>query len=89
MLSKLAETAGDFRRVLIWGLVAGCLSPAVHAQSSKPVIAAVTNAATYARGPVAPGEMVVIFGSAMGPSPLVTLQLDQSGRLTRDRKSVV
>ena len=50
-------------------------------QSLKPAVNAVTNAASYANGPISPGEMVVIFGSGMGPSNLVGLQLDQQGRV--------
>ena len=43
--------------------------------------AAVTNAASYQTGAVAPGEIVTIFGSAIGPSILVTAQLNAQGRL--------
>ncbi len=41
----------------------------------------VVNAASYVGGGVAPGEMVTIFGSAMGPSELVRLRLAEDGRL--------
>jgi uncharacterized protein (TIGR03437 family) len=44
----------------------------------KPVVAAVTNAASYGAA-IAPGQMVVVFGSAMGPTKLVPLQQDPSG----------
>jgi uncharacterized protein (TIGR03437 family) len=37
-----------------------------------PTIASVTNAASFAPGPVAPGEMVTIFGSGLGPATGVT-----------------
>jgi uncharacterized protein (TIGR03437 family) len=37
----------------------------------KPVISAIGNAGSYATGPVAPGENVVIFGTGVGPSTLV------------------
>ncbi len=37
-----------------------------------PAIASVTNAASFAPGPVAPGEIVTIFGSGLGPETLVT-----------------
>lgn len=43
----------------------------------------VVNAANYVGGGVAPGEIVTIFGSAMGPSELVPL------RVTGDRKLAV
>jgi uncharacterized protein (TIGR03437 family) len=39
----------------------------------------VLNSASYAGGAVAPGEIVVIYGSGMGPSTLVGLQLDSRG----------
>src|ERR1017187_4911970 len=58
------------------------LSPAaIMGQSPKPTVNAVTNVASYANGPISPGEMVVIFGTGMGPSNLVGLQLDQQGRV--------
>jgi uncharacterized protein (TIGR03437 family) len=37
--------------------------------------AGVTNAATFLSGPIAPGEIVTIFGSGMGPTALAGLQL--------------
>ena len=40
----------------------------------------VVNAASYATGPVAPGEIVSIFGSALA-TQLVPLKLDSSGRV--------
>jgi uncharacterized protein (TIGR03437 family) len=47
-----------------------------------PVINAVANAASYSRGSVSPGEMVVLFGTLLGPSQLSHLQLDASGKLS-------
>jgi uncharacterized protein (TIGR03437 family) len=41
----------------------------------------VVNAASYVGGGVAPGEIVAIFGSAMGPSELVRLRVAEDGRL--------
>jgi astacin len=38
------------------------------------------NAANYAIGAVAPGEMVTIFGLELGPDDLTTLQLTSAGR---------
>jgi len=58
------------------------LSPnAAWGQSAKPTVNAVENVASYANGPISPGEMVVIFGIRMGPTNLVGLQLDQQGRV--------
>ncbi|MBX9602907.1 MAG: hypothetical protein K2X35_18025 [Bryobacteraceae bacterium] len=41
----------------------------------------VVNAASYVGGGVAPGEMVTLFGSAMGPSELVPLRVTEDRRL--------
>ena len=41
----------------------------------------VVNAASYVGGGVAPGEIVTLFGSAMGPSELVPLRLTEDRRL--------
>ena len=37
------------------------------------------NAASYQSGTVAPGELVTIFGTTLGPAQLVSLHLDKSG----------
>jgi uncharacterized protein (TIGR03437 family) len=42
-------------------------------------VKAVTNAASNLTGPVAPGEVVVLWGSGMGPSNLVQFTLSSSG----------
>jgi uncharacterized protein (TIGR03437 family) len=42
---------------------------------------AVTNGASNLSGPVSPGEVVVIYGSALGPQQLTTFQTDASGRV--------
>jgi endo-1,4-beta-xylanase len=57
------------------------LSPMV---TTPPVIAAnaIGNAANYATGPVAPGEIVTLFGANFGPPSLTTLQLDATGKIS-------
>ncbi len=42
-------------------------------------ISAVTNGATNLNGPVAPGEVVVIYGSGLGSASLTTYTLDANG----------
>ena len=42
---------------------------------------AVTNGASNLSGPVSPGEVVVIYGSGLGPQQLTTFQADASGRV--------
>ncbi|MGO9228928.1 MAG: BACON domain-containing protein [Bryobacteraceae bacterium] len=44
-----------------------------------PLVTGVTNAASYAVGPVSPGEIVSIFGSNLGPAAGASLQLDSAG----------
>ena len=43
----------------------------------------VVNAASYQGGAIAPGEMVAIFGSGMGPASLAPIQLNSAGLVTR------
>jgi uncharacterized protein (TIGR03437 family) len=47
----------------------------------KPVVAAVTSAASYATA-VAPGQMVIVWGSNMGPTALAGLALDSNGMVS-------
>jgi uncharacterized protein (TIGR03437 family) len=58
------------------------------AQSAQPVISAIANVASYSPGPIAPGEMVIVFGSELGPSRLVNLQLDGQGNVANILSSV-
>ena len=44
--------------------------PFIGTTSPKPQVTAIVNAASYAAGPVAPGENVVLFGSLIGPASL-------------------
>jgi uncharacterized protein (TIGR03437 family) len=50
---------------------------------SRPRISpdCVVNAATYVGGGVAPGEIITVFGSAIGPADPAGLELDGNGRL--------
>ena len=48
----------------------------------SPSILSVTNAASFIPGAVTPGEIVVIFGSAIGPVTLTPLTLDASGEVS-------
>jgi len=50
-------------------------------QVTKPVVSGVGNVASYATATISPGEMVVIFGSGMGPSQVVTAVLDSQGKV--------
>ena len=50
-------------------------------QSVAPLLSsdAIVNAASFARGPVAPGELITIFGANYGPPTLVGATLDAAG----------
>ncbi len=47
--------------------------------SAKPQITAVTNGASYDQDAIAPGELITIFGTNIGPAAPAQLQLDGSG----------
>jgi len=51
--------------------------------NAPPVIASagLANAASYANGAVAPGEIVTLFGPTFGPATLALAQADANGRL--------
>jgi uncharacterized protein (TIGR03437 family) len=51
-------TPTDSREIVVYGLLPGV-----------PGINSVVNAASYSSGAVAPGELVTIFGSSIGPAP--------------------
>ena len=61
------------------GLSASDGSVTVTDSGFVPAVAAVANAASYAAGSIAPGEVVVIYGSSLGSATLTTKQLDASG----------
>jgi uncharacterized protein (TIGR03437 family) len=46
-----------------------------------PSIRSVVNGASFAAGPVAPGEIVTVFGSALGPDTAVAWRVSPSGQL--------
>jgi uncharacterized protein (TIGR03437 family) len=56
-------------------------SMTINPSVGMPMISSsgIGNAASYAGGSVAPGELVVIFGSDLGPSTLAGLQVNSNG----------
>ncbi len=60
-----------------YNLVTGWSGAAVS--GAAPVIRSVANAASYAEGVVSPGEMVVIFGTGLGPQQLAGMTLNSAG----------
>src|ERR1017187_647174 len=78
---------GSSAEVLV--LVLAAASPsAAWGQTAKPTVTAVANVASYANGPISPGEMVVVFGNGMGPLGVVGFQLDQQGRIANTLSQV-
>ena len=53
--------------------------------TQKQLIVDVVNCASSLSGPVAPGEVVVVYGSGLGPSALAAAQVDSSGHLSDNR----
>ena len=49
--------------------------------SLPPAIASVFNSALGFSQPVAPGQIVILYGAGMGPADLVTARLDQKGQV--------
>ena len=47
-----------------------------------PAVQSVQNGATFKSGAVAPGEIISVFGSTLGPSTPLGVQLDASGRVS-------
>jgi uncharacterized protein (TIGR03437 family) len=68
------------QQLLVYGLTAG--------NNPVPAVTAVTNAASYAAGPIAPGELVTIFGQNLGPAELVTGQWSPGNALPRQAAGV-
>jgi uncharacterized protein (TIGR03437 family) len=56
-----------------------CDTCAVFGAQPRFTAASVVNAASFSPGPIAPGEIITIFGSAMGPRDLVTLGVGAAG----------
>jgi uncharacterized protein (TIGR03437 family) len=60
--------------------VYGLLAPA-GGGGAMPVISGVVNAASYAQGSLAPGEIVAVFGQNLGPQQLALGTFDSNGNL--------
>jgi uncharacterized protein (TIGR03437 family) len=51
------------------------------AAAQLPLIYAVVNAASFQRGPLAPGEVITIFGEGLGPDTPITFHPDNAGKV--------
>jgi uncharacterized protein (TIGR03437 family) len=54
----------------------------------RPVAGGVTNAASFATGSIAPGEIVSLFGTSLGPATGVGAEVDSTGKLATTRAGV-
>jgi uncharacterized protein (TIGR03437 family) len=63
-------------QLVVYGVLSG-----VNPGSGAPHIATVSNAASFASGAIAPGEIVTIFGIGLGPEEAANLQVDDSGHV--------
>jgi uncharacterized protein (TIGR03437 family) len=58
------------------------ISVTLNVTAPLPTITRIGNAASYIAGNVAPGEIITIFGTDLGPANPVTLTLDSSGNVS-------
>jgi uncharacterized protein (TIGR03437 family) len=61
--------------------------PSASLPLPKPAVAAVTNAASYDRT-IAPGQMVVVWGTGMGPEKLASLRQEDNGLVSTSTGNV-
>jgi uncharacterized protein (TIGR03437 family) len=74
---SVADLNGDGKPdMLVANGVSNTVSVLINDTStaSQPSITGIANGASFQTGPVAPGEIVTIFGSNVGPNQLTTLQ---------------
>jgi uncharacterized protein (TIGR03437 family) len=57
-------------------------------RGAGPRITSVRNGASFREGPVAPGEIVTIFGNTLGPQTLANLRLTAQGKLDTTLETV-
>jgi uncharacterized protein (TIGR03437 family) len=69
------DTAGNIYLADTGNSAIRLLQPA----ASTTTLSAVTNGATNQQGPIAPGEIVVLYGSGIGPSQLQQYELGSNG----------
>lgn len=77
----LATASGSLSAIFPANSITLLVIPPATLPVPKPVVQAVTNAASYAAA-VAPGQMVDIWGSNLGPQSAAGLALDSNGMVT-------
>jgi uncharacterized protein (TIGR03437 family) len=66
--SSVLAAAGPINISAVNPAPGGVSAPMVFTVSATPVVQALVSAASYASGPVSPGEFVTLFGTAIGPA---------------------
>jgi len=61
-------------QLVVYGMKAAAAEPG-------PAVTGIVNGASYAAGPVSPGEIVAIFGQSLGPDDLALGALDANGQM--------
>ena len=74
----IATTSGSLSTVFPADSITLLVIPPATLPVPKPAVLAVTNAASYATG-IAPGQMVDVWGSNLGPQSAAGLALDSNG----------
>jgi uncharacterized protein (TIGR03437 family) len=62
-------------QVLVYGKIAN------DSSDTSPVVTGIVNAASYANDPLAPGEIVAIFGQKLGPKAITIGSFDANGMM--------
>jgi uncharacterized protein (TIGR03437 family) len=75
---NLEDVNGDRKADLLFG-GSGTLAVALNITGSAPALAAVSNAASNLSGSISPGEIVVIFGTGLGPTKLTAASVGSDG----------
>jgi uncharacterized protein (TIGR03437 family) len=85
-VNAAALSAGTYLgTITVAGATAGTGSTTINVTLNVtvplPTITRVTNAASYAAGNIAPGEIITLFGTDIGPATLAGLALDNTGKV--------
>jgi uncharacterized protein (TIGR03437 family) len=85
-------SAGSYSgSILIYGstgTVGAQVNVTLTVQAPPPTITGVANSAGFQSGPIAPGELIAIFGTALGPAAGAGSVLDASGKVATTNSGV-
>lgn len=83
-VNPLGLAAGTYKGTITLRSVGPGISPSIvivtlTITQTAPMITSISNAASFIAGPVAPGELVTVFGTLLGPGIAQSSQLNASG----------